>query len=557
MPKRTNRISLPSRIYSYGAKAPEAGLELVEAQMRLAHKYRNALVELELNRRKRVDEALRRLSPELVSCEEAIATEEQTLESVRVDINKARSEARKKVNLPDLTQGAREAKEKLKLTRAKRKELRSALFGSEPWKVEDEAINEWSKSEQKRLRSESGLYWGTYLHVETSMMGVRKGPPPAFKRWDGNGHLAVQIQHGISSEEAFGTDARIRIEPLPTTGSKAAQRRTKIHFRVGSDERGGPVFATIPVVLHRPLPDDAQIKWVHLIRRRLATHHEWSINFVVSKPSWPKLDQAESGSVGIDVGWRMKPDGSLRVAYWVGSDGIEGELSLPADWLDRMGKTRAIQSVRDQNFDSAHSALVSWLKTATIPAWMSEKTHTIRQWESQARLAALVIQWRTNRFAGDEEMFVVLEAWRKRDRHLYEYQENLRDKLIGRRTDLYRVFAAKMRRTYATAMMESLDLRDFHVLPNPEEKPEEAAVREHTRDSCLSSLFQFVSESMRKTIKVPAENTTKLCPKCGHLGEFPREPLIRTCPLCGDKDDQDRVAAINILKAASAEVVKA
>jgi Putative transposase DNA-binding domain len=545
--------SQPSRIYSYGARAPVEGLDLVETQMRLAHKYRNALVEQELERRKRVDQALRDLSPDLASTEAALKDAEEALAAAREAIDRASAQARKKVRPPDLMAAVKAARENRKALYGRRKALRTALFESPGWQAKQTEINDWSTERQKAIRSECGLYWGTYLHVEQSMGGCRSGAPPRFMRWDGDGHLAVQIQGGMKIEEAFGQDSRIRIEPLPTEGSKAARKRTRVMFRVGSDEGGGPVFATVQVVLHRPMPPDARIKWVHLIRRRIATHFQWRVQFVISREAgWDRPDSAPDGIVGIDVGWRIREDGSLRVAYWVGHDGREAELALPADWLGEMDRVERIRSHRDDNFNAARDGFVAWLKGTpadAIPAWLREATATLGQWRAAARLAALVIRWRGDRFPGDEKGFEALEAWRKRDKHLYEFEGNLRDQLQRRREDIYRNFAAKMRRAYRAAAVEDLDLRDFHELPQAEEPAAQGALREHTRDACLSLLLRCLKESMAETKKVPAPDTTKLCPKCGTVGEFPRESLVRTCPGCGDKDDQDRVAAINLLRA--------
>lgn len=548
--------SQPSKIYSYGAKEPVANAERVFEQMQLAHKYRNRLVELERSRRARVDEALARLSPELVDTEKALSGAEVKLEEARAVIRKASADARTKKRPPEAVAAVKEWRDRLKELRAKRKSLRMELFSSPAWEAEQENVNGWVTGEQHRLRAECGLYWGTYLHVEQSMSGARSGAPPRFQRWEGDGHLAVQIQGGIAVAEAFGSDNRVRIEPLPTEGSKSARKKTRVHFRVGSDENGNPIFTVVPVMLHRPLAEDAKIKWVHLIRRRIATQCEWRVQFVLSRETgWARPDSATDGTVGIDVGWRLLDDGSLRVAYWVGSDGDRGQLVLPPDWLQEMKKTRDIRSIRDRNFDEVREKLAAWLRNADphlsqIPQWLKDATASLSQWKSEARLAALVLKWRESRFEGDAGTFEALEAWRKRDKHLYEYEGNLRDQLQRRREDLYRVFVAKLRRKYKTAHIEELDLRDFHELPEAEEDAAQGALREHTRDACLSFLTRrAIKESMSETFEIPAPDTTRACHSCGSIEEWDRRILTHKCSSCGVEYDQDENAAINLLKA--------
>jgi hypothetical protein len=575
--------SLPSRLYSYGARPPVEGAELVNQQMELARRYRNALVRVERRRRERVETALRTLSPDLARIEASIDAANASLTEARASIDHASALARKKVYPPGTAEAASMAVLELRGLYKERKAVRKDLFASPAWKpvrekpvrkkkpvgeTLGEKIDEWAVIQGKRLYAAAGrmgLFWGTRLFVGGTV--ERTGPPPQFSRWDGGGHLAVQVQHGISAAEAFsGQDTRIQVEPLPFGEtedfigprlSKAAMKRTRIRFRVGSDSSGGPVFAVVPVVLHRPIPWDAQIKWVHLIRRRIATHCEWRVQFALSRAiGWDKPDRAAEGMVSIDVGWRVtgddgktpRPDGSMRVAYWKGSDGAMGELTLPADWMTQMRKTEDIQSIRDKEcFNPARDRLAEWLLTAAdVPAWLRERAETLSQWKSQARLAALVIRWRDNRFGGDREIFEAIEAWRKRDKHLLEYEGNLRDQLQRRREDIYRNFAAQMRRKYCTAKVEKLDLRDFHELPEAEDAPADGALKEHVRDACLSTLFRCIKESMTETVKVSARNTTATCQVCGSLETWNHKILRHTCTVCGAEWDQDENGAVNI-----------
>jgi len=542
--------SLPSRFYSYGGNEPVEGLATVDAQVKLAHQYRNALVDIERKRRDKVSDALLRLSPGLVQIEKQIADEEAGRELARDGIREASRTARKKVRPASFMESVKSATAALKVLYPQRKALRDAIFVSPGWKQEEEAIDAWDSSERKRLRSVCGLYWGTYLLIEQSVK--RSGPPPKFHRWDGSGHLAVQLQGGLSIRKLFeGKDNRLRVEQADGARQDGGQRikDTKVWFRVDSDDKGGPVWAVIPTVFHRPLTEDAAIKWAHLIRRRIATHYEWRVQFVLSRESgWQKPDQASNDSIGIDVGWRVLEDRSLRVAYWVDSHGQEGELSLPSGWVSEMRKTEHIRSVRDKNLNEAKAALLSWLGSGVVlPDWLKEAAKTLAQWRSQRRLSSLTIRWRSLRFPGDAVAFDALEVWRKRDKHLYEYEGNLRDQLQNRRTDIYRVFAATIRRRYKTAMIERLDLRDFHILPQAEEESPDMAVRRHTRDACLSTLIGSIMESMAETVKMPAPGTTIIHHGCGSPEYWDHKQLVHRCSKCGEEYDQDANAARNLI----------
>jgi len=559
--------SLPSRFYSYGAKPPVEAAEFVDQQMELARRYRNALVAVERDRRRKTDAALCRMSPDLVRIEAAITATNAELNHARNTINQVSAFARTKVIPAEAAKRAGASATELKRLCKERKAIRTELFASEAWEPIGAEIDGRAEEKKKRLYAtigRMGLYWGTRLFIGTTV--DRSGPPPQFSRRDGGGHLAVQVQHGISPEEAFaGRDRRIQIDPLPIEEppdfigprlSKAARLRTRVRFRVGSDESGAPVFAVIPIVLHRPIPWDAKIKWVHLVRRRIGTHCEWRVQFVLSRAiGWNKPDCAAEGTVSIDVGWRVtgddgktrRKDGSMRVAYWKGSDGNEGELALPGHWMSGMRKTEDIQSIRDKNMNKMRADFVEWFKNQkNLPDWLREAARTVAQWKSQARLARLVIRWRDARFQGDDEIFKTLEEWRKHDRHLCEYQSNLRDQLQNRRTDIFRNFIAERRRAYHTARVEKLDLRDFHETPEAEQEPKDGALKEHVRDACLSELLKCIKEGMAETVLVNAKNTTAKCHACGSIQTWNRKILRHRCTACGTEWDQDDNAATNI-----------
>jgi hypothetical protein len=105
-----------------------------------------------------------------------------------------------------------------------------------------------------------------------------------------------------------------------------------------------------------------------------------------------------------------------------------------------------------------------------------------------------------------------------------------------------------MRRSYHDAKIEFLDLRDFHRNPEAEEPVPDGALKEHVRDACISDLFRCIEESMARTIKVPAKNTTARCHVCRSLQTWNRKVLRHICTACGADWDQDACAAHNIAR---------
>ena len=147
-------------------------------------------------------------------------------------------------------------------------------------------------------------------------------------------------------------------------------------------------------------------------------------------------------------------DGTMRICRWEGEDGDSGELRLPADWMSAMKHVASLQSLHDEKTNVAKGRL-AWVKAgatkeSAFPEWWNETARTLPAWRGAARFAGLVLKWRDNRFAGDEEMFAAMEAYRLKAKHLWNWACHEKAKAIRRRTDMYRAFARALARKYGT-----------------------------------------------------------------------------------------------------------
>lgn len=611
----TDTVAPEARVYRYGARPPLEE-DLAREQFRLAHRYRNVLVEAERTRRKETDEALARLSPDLARVEAAIGEHAREadpeagtpaspatglllqLEQAAAEARKARIKARGRPKDPASPLPGIRAQ--LRDLGAQRKKLRADLFASPAWRDEQEAISARANEREKRDRaaiSAEGLYWGTYLAVEQAADAFRKGAPPRYRAWGlRKDRLAVQIQGGMTVADLLrGQDTRLRIvredrAPRLCDGCRAKARRAKrgqpeprdarsctcaslppasprrsehatLWMRVGTKPEGrDPVWIHVPIALHRLPPETARVKWAYLIRRTVGVHDEWSVHLVLQADAgaWSprrELRAPEGSAVGIDVGWRIREDGSLRVAVWSGSDGREGEIALPAWWLKEQRRVELIRSERDKLMDQTRDALCAWLKDREgLPDWLAEARKTLPSWRSAARLAALALRWRREPFSGGEEARAPLEAWRMRDRHLLTFESHLRVQLQRSRRDLYRVAAARLSLIYREAIVEDMDLREWHEEAPVEDGATAAddAVTRYLRDACLHELRAALGGRMEvRTIE--AAMTTMTCCLCGYVHTNSVGPArLFCCVGCDGRWDQDVNAARNILRVGGA-----
>ena len=541
--------SKPSRIYKYGCKKPFYNHDIVEEQLLLAHRYRNDLVECERNRRQCVNDALLELFPELVELEKETEAAETRLEEAIATVKQAKSKARSKHGATtEQRRAVIDARQERKALKIKLSALRKTYFADPKWKASQNAIDDADKAKRKSLRSTCNLYWGSYLAVEQSLTGIRSGPPPKFKRFDGNGKIAVQIQKGMTIDELIaGADTRVRLEIDPEEADRK-KPHGNVWIRVGSDGRSA-IWTKIRATIHRGFPSGSKVKWVYLIRRRVACSYHWYVEFVIERELGFNLEPNQgSGRAGMDVGWRLLPEG-LRVAYWVDDNGHHEELVISRRDLSRWKKVDDLCSIRDTNFNEIRLKLSTWLKRQdSVPEWLKERTEHISQWRSAARLAALTIHWRENRFSGDEQILTDLETWRKHDRHLYEWERHQHVKAVRWRDNIYRNLVANLRRTYDEIIVEDTDWKKMQQVA-PAEEDDQAWIRMYARIASVGRLRELLSETQNLNVtKAPAEYTTQCCYVCGSNEGFDAaSELWHTCSKCGTPWDQDYCAAMNLL----------
>lgn len=524
------------RVFQYGALAPTMNADQVSEQMHRAHRYYNALVEAERKRRDDREASLKQEPDYLAACA-AVAKAEGDVRDADDD---QRSVA--KARLSQAWEDHKKARKAAMKTReAEVQQIKTAWYAV-----------------QRKLRAECGCYWGTYLVVEDAIKrAIQTGREPKFRRFDGSGTIAVQIQKGMSVSDLLGCeDNRVR---LRIVNDRVRVTKAELSIRVRSEGRD-PVWATFPVRLHRPLPGDARIKWVRVHRRRIGTDTKWSVQFVIDTHG--EVRPMTRGTVALDVGWRSLPDGDLRVAVWRDDAGKTGELRIPKRLLDRLRKTQDLREIRDRMFNDAVAAFRE-RDTKHDPDWLAEATETIHQWRSAARLAALALRWRSE-WETDNRLdqapgkaplaLVALEAWRKRDKHLYTWESHQRENTLLARREIYRLFAIEISR-YRRVILEKFDLRK----PAQEAKdlPPNAARFIAAISTLRTEIKNQATKSGAVVVEVDARHTTTRCVACGTEEGISKSAAASgvwvTCSQCGARKDQDYSACANLLALDSGE----
>lgn len=503
-----------------GAKNHDVVLsDAVEDQMRLAHNLRNDLVRRWKDYESAVD-AIWRSVGEVADGSEELDQALDEVRAVRAQIKAAHSSARERATPPELAEALTAAKTRYSEAKAT---LKAAKATHGPGLVERFAANKSAAmSDYTAIRKAATgigqLHWATanavldghrsaIERVETDRASWtpdsgRGYPVLRFSRWDGTGTLSVQVQRDndrmVNGRFVQGKPARtpallssgsgpyagvLRIPPVaaidPTAWSamsrseRKARGRAVISLRVATATDKTPIWADVPVQIHRPLPPEAEVTNAELVITSRGAKRQAAVCLTVALPE-PTASEG-TGRAVVHIGWRAMPDRSLRVATfrldrpglqipghlmgrpdaahpcapWVylSSDGRSGELRLPPEWrhgvavadgigadlrrsidgspdpdgpggangkpttLGGIDSYRDVLSHRDRRFEEAKVVAIDWVSGHPEHAKLLAATriHHDGTTETISITAAVVRNWRNK-----AHMHNLLRRWHER-----------------------------------------------------------------------------------------------------------------------------------------------
>jgi len=190
----------------------------------------------------------------------------------------------------------------------------------------------------REAQSHAGLYWANRIEVQgrydsARVLAIRSGRHLRPHHWDGTGMVKVYFALGLSAGSLFARNGKLQVDPIPDAAwnspSRATRRRlarTRVRIRVFANADRSPIWLELPMIMHRPLPAGAIIRWASILRERVGLSWRHRLLLTVREPL-PVPNAGEDKAVGIALGWRIVSAG-LRVAYWRDQDGRSGELLL-------------------------------------------------------------------------------------------------------------------------------------------------------------------------------------------------------------------------------------
>jgi hypothetical protein len=434
----------------------------------------------------------------------------------------------------------------------------------------------------KDARNASGLWWGNYNAVCKSYdiarsRALKTGAELNFHRFDGSGRFTCQIQGGMSVKDLLsGSQAIAQIRLVDgTTFMEAAgcnppsvllqevgSRRDSRQYGILSItvytckvESGSPTrrMLDFPIILHRPLPEDGVLKELHVNRRRVGADFEWSATLTFSS-DLANVANASTLECGINVGWKVVADG-MRIATISDNLGNVEHITLPTDVSDRL-------AYADNNLKSRIDTLVNdsfaWLLdcwSGDIPESLVDVRSMLRRAKkpNETKFAKAVFMWRE---CSDFMPSKLAEAELKRKaiKRLSNEFSNLKDKVLRRRLDFYRVVTGKLAEKYSRIVLDKIDLSELARLESKNGMPTElnGKARRNRVVASVSEFRQWLENQCKKTgsvVEYRLIRSTHICSVCGCSIE-PQEGLYLACSECQTVIDRDENASTNLLMAA-------
>jgi len=581
-------------VYKFYLKPPTENAHLIDETLFQGHVRKNELIAVARAEK----EALWELdSPEIKKMWDDLQPVYEERRAIRDEISDLRrkrpkGDAKKtshQAKIDRLREKGKALTRKIKNTKKELSRLRGAQFSEIPgFRDKYNAVKKtWSaiRKEARQGRLDSSrhpdLYRGTEEESYRASESSRKKSKglPRFQRWDGEGCLGIQLQNKQTQAEVFGgRNTFCQIKPVDPNawdpsipkGQRKPLQRTTLRVRIQSEgKRKTPVWGSWPMLMHRPLPEGAVITHVRVTREKQANYDRWFAHLQVKTPqSWTRADEFtyKDGmkAVALDFGWRATKEGELRIGYWVDTDGDHGEISLPGSLKHSHEFVQSKQGQRDQNRDALLEGLLEDLGDRDkLHPEVREFTRGISKWRSNKKLHLLLCRHWPNL---PEAAWERLEAWAYLDTHHWQVEAGNRCKIPRRRNDIYAKLAAEWVQKYDVIILEGIELRNLAKNADPESKadlPNSIAARNNGASrnrvraapaAFKQALINACARTDTMILKVPAQNTSKVCADCGHKNKLTKE-MMQTCKGCGVVFDRDYNAARNIL-ARGLDVIK-
>lgn len=386
------------------------------------------------------------------------------------------------------------------------------------------------------------------------------------------------------------------------------RKRGEIRIRIGSGESES--LETLHVVMHRPLPDDADIVQAQVtITRVTSTRLRAAVTLTCMLPA-PEPKQKQDGPViAVHTGWRALPDGAIRVAVitgattpppsgagrvkdaasarrrlgtrragmrdealgrpWAGDvpltqesgirdHGTWQEIVIPAQVRDTAGRSASLSGGRSIGMNNARKSIAAFLDRFPEMKEEVDPHGTLDRWRSPFRFRAALAVMTAHAPQAPETQ--ELQEWSVKDTHLELWEKYAHQRhVLGWRKDMYRNIGAWLAGQASVIVTDSWPI----ILTRPGAEEEDTAQMEAARSNAVlaapgelrASVKMAAGQRGAEYREAPA-GLTRAHYRCGgELAKDERAKGVRVqCRACRKHVDQDLNAARAMAASAEATI---
>lgn len=580
---------MTTRVYKYGAvpleQMPQDGIE----ELFRANRLWNELVAIHNDARDKYEAARFAADDEYAQLGGQLDALEEQITLAFTEKRQARGKAGTRDAHDPLVKQANERINELKKQRAKLwKAIKPARIRADKL-IDKKALNDDFKNRvnaAQRIENTDGLNGACANEVARYFKVARDRAfkdraKLRFHRFDGTGFWFYRFREagahvdGVSfstlqtGNKTEANDGRAFV--LTEKGRRGKRVIYKLRAKLaGGAKMDSKVYGHFDLILHRPIPKDAQIQNAKLVRRRTGDKFSHTVSFTLRLPD-AKPVKIGGTVLGVDIGFRqMEKRNSYRIATLATNDDSRTPQTVDImrenkrGFLARMTHIEDLRSVMDKNATELGKKLIPLLKTAKpLPedhpqARFVDKLRNMRanvtlDFERSYKMARWFMRAPEDAaFFGAEIENLVMNWWN--DNSLkYREMHNLRRKALAERKEYYRIEAARLATYGLPIAVEELDMSKWAEKKDADNKLSNRALSNRflvAPSELMGALQNAAEREGLAFVKVNAAYTSKTCHACGAISKKLSGDLVEwTCPACGVVHDRDINAAINIARA--------
>lgn len=582
--KRAKEESFRTRVYQYGVVPVDEFPQEGANELFRANTLWNSLVDLHRKSRDEYDKAR-------CDADKEYALLIKSLQKVNEKIDKAyegKRNARMKAGTKDaLHPLIKEANEKIKELQVKRRELWAPLKKARnraDKDIDKKALNKSfnnATNEAQQVKNTDGLQSVTANLIADYFRTARdrtfKDPKAKlqFHKSDGTGVFFFRFKRkgsktdGMAFSELFARDENDK-RPFVFLSTDTNRKKPRLRLRVkvaGGQKESSRSYAHFDLILHRPVPKDAQIQNGKLVRKRVGDKFSFTVNLTVREPGNGNIPLSEK-AVGVDIGFRMTEKGTIRAAAIASSDPKDPVqyIEVSKTFLKRIEHIDTLKARMDDKATQMGKIIKPLLKKGAILPEDHRKyrfiksianmpTNVTLSFEKAYKLGSWVVKYGRGELPAKVEQEAI--KWWTENSRIYRESHNLRRKAFLDRKAQYRDVAANLIRKKQPVGVEKINLNVFAETKDSDNKLGNVARLNRFLVSPSELLNAIKNAGQREgvpVIEVAARNTSKTCSKCDHIYKELGAEVVWLCPNCGEKHDRDHNAAINIARRAEKEL---